>query len=187
MQVHISANTIHLPNFFSTGSVAFLLEAPKCKPYISEKNKMKTILILCFGLLSAGNGLAQRTEFHWLIGTWKVQGADEFERWTTQDNTDDLRGVAFRMQRGDTVITEVIALRHYQGAFHYVPDVAGDQPPIDFKITSYDENSFIAENPKHDFPKIIRYKCVVAGDDVSIEAAIEGNGKVIPYIFKKQK
>jgi hypothetical protein len=148
---------------------------------------MKTILILCFTLVLTCNGFAQRSEFHWLIGTWKVNGADEFERWTSGDTLHDLTGVAFRIHEGDTLITEAITLTHYEGAFHYVPDVAGDQPPIDFKITSYDANSFIAENPKHDFPKIIRYKRVVTGNDESIEAAIEGNGKVIPYTFKKQK
>jgi hypothetical protein len=148
---------------------------------------MKNLFILCFCLLSAGSGLAQRSEFHWLIGTWKVDGTNEFERWTSYDTTHDLTGSAFRIQEGDTVITEAITLLHYQGAFHYVPDVAGDQPPIDFTITSYDDHSFIAENPKHDFPKIIRYKRIVAGNQESIEAAIEGNGKVILYSFKKQK
>jgi hypothetical protein len=187
MQTLILADTIPSPIFFSTDSVAFLLATRKRPSYISEKLKMKTILILCFSLLTVGNGIAQRSEFHWLIGTWKVPGANEFERWTSGDTSHDLTGVAFRIHEGDTVITEAITLTHYEGAFHYVPDVAGDQPPIDFKVTSYDATSFIAQNPKHDFPKIIRYKRIVVDNVESIEAAIEGNGKVIPYTFKKQK
>jgi hypothetical protein len=131
--------------------------------------------------------MAQRSEFQWLIGTWKGAGANEFERWMSHNNTNDLTGTSFRIRQGDTLVTEVITLTHYEGAFHYVADVAGDQPPIDFKITSYDQHSFIAENLEHDFPKLIRYKRVVANDGESIEAAIEGNGKVIPYTFKKQK
>jgi len=67
--------------------------------------------------------------------------------------------------------------------YYYIPDVAGDQGPVRFKITQHDNTMFVAENSQHDFPKIIRYKLVKEnGQDVN-EASIEGDGKVISYTF----
>jgi hypothetical protein len=148
---------------------------------------MKIILIVCFALLSAGSGLAQRKEFPWLVGTWKVKDKNEFERWTTHGEENSLTGKVFQVRGADTLITEVISLTFYEGAFHYVPDVAGPQEGVDFTITKYDDSSFVAENPKHDFPKIIRYKWIQGQKAKAIEAAIEGNGKVIAYRFEKLK
>ena len=52
---------------------------------------------------------------------------------------------------------------------------------------SSDERSFVAENPEHDFPKLIRYKLLKKRDGEFLEAVIEGNGKVIPYRFQRLK
>jgi hypothetical protein len=146
---------------------------------------MKVIFFTCLLLPWLETAEAQSENFHWLIGTWKVQGENTFEVWSGEKGTSGLLGKSFTVKGVDTVVTELISIEYYLGSFHYVPDVAGDQPPIDFTVTASDRNSFIAENPQHDFPKLIRYRYVKKNGKEKIEAAIEGNGKVIPYLFEK--
>jgi len=84
---------------------------------------------------------------------------------------------------GTKTITEEIKLIKKGNDFYYVPDVTGPQGPIEFKITSFDNNSFIAENPDHDFPKRIAYR----KNDARLEAIISGGSNAISYTFKKIK
>jgi hypothetical protein len=147
---------------------------------------MKTPAVVLLVVLSIQLGQAQHHDFRWLTGTWKLKNKAAFEVWHV--NADgDLSGKAFRIHGVDTIVTEVIKLEYSHGSFHYIPDVAGDQLPVDFIITKADSQSFVAENPQHDFPKIIRYRCSTEGSRPVIEASIEGNGKVISYSFEKVK
>jgi hypothetical protein len=148
---------------------------------------MKTTFILLIWLLSIHCATAQDKNFQWLTGTWKIQNESVFEVWELKEGSQNLSGKSFRVEGADTVVTEVISLSYYKGSFHYIPDVAGDQPPIDFTITASDSQSFVAENPHHDFPKIIRYRYLRKEGREMIEASIEGNGKVISYSFEKLK
>lgn len=140
-------------------------------------------------LLTLGYNItnAQSTEFGWLKGTWKLKDKNVYEVWKVGSDGKTLEGTSFRLANNDTLITEEIKLVHKDGSFHYVPDVAGDQPAIDFTITSHTSDSFVAENAAHDFPKLIRYKMINLNEQQLIEAAIEGNGKVIPYTFHRLK
>lgn len=144
-----------------------------------------SVLILFAVCSNAAN--AQSKEFGWLKGTWKLKDKNVYEAWTIASDGKSLEGISYRVTKNDTVITEQIKLVYKDGSFHYVPDVAGDQPAIDFIITSHTSDSFVAENPEHDFPKLIRYKWTNINQRQLIEAAIEGNGKVIPYTFEKLK
>jgi hypothetical protein len=148
---------------------------------------MNTTFTVLIWLLSIHCATAQHKNFKWLTGSWKIQGENVFEVWGVKEGSQDLSGRSFRVKGADTVVTEVISLSYYNGSFHYIPDIAGDQPPIDFIITASDGQSFVAENPQHDFPKIIRYRYVRKEGREMIEASIEGNGKVISYSFEKLK
>ena len=147
---------------------------------------MKANLIMLICIAGVQTGLAQH-HFQWLIGSWKLEGKDVYEVWTVTESNARLRGSSYRLSGSDTTITETINLEFMDGFFHYIPDVVGDQPPVDFRITSADDQSFVAENPHHDFPKIIRYRHRRDLDGEFLEAVIEGNGKVIPYSFRKIK
>jgi hypothetical protein len=138
-------------------------------------------------MLLLGRCRSQQQDFQWLAGTWKLDGKNIYEVWQLSEADKILEGRSFIVKDYDTVVTEMITIQFYNGSFHYIPDVAGDQPPVDFTFTSHNDNSFVAENPKHDFPKLIRYRYVKKDGQERIEAAIEGNGKVIPYSFIKLK
>ena len=146
---------------------------------------MKQLLsILCMVFCALDETAAQDDRFSWLIGTWKLEGRNAFEVWD-RGGPAQWSGKSFRVKGADTVVTEIISLRFFDGSFHYIPDVAGDQPPVDFRITSSDGQRFTAENPSHDFPQAIRYRHIIKNGKNFIEAYIEGGGKVISYSFEK--
>jgi len=124
---------------------------------------------------------AQTNDFDWLVGKWQLKGKQSFETWAPSG--DRLIGKSFKISGQDTTFLEEILIERRDGNFHYVPDVAGEQGPIPFKIVQYTKHGFTAENPYHDFSKLIRYTRVERDGVVMIDASIEGDGKVIPYTF----
>lgn len=130
---------------------------------------------------------AQQNEFGWLTGTWKLKDKNVYEHWKVADDGKTLEGISYGIKNTDTTIMEQILLTYEGGSFHYKPDVAGNQERVDFKISKLTSDSFVAENQLHDFPKVIRYRLVRKEDKDFIEASIEGNGKVIPYLFQRLK
>lgn len=148
---------------------------------------MRISFIVFVGCLSMTTGFAQRSEFSWLLGTWKLKDKNVFETWRIGTDGKTLTGNSFRVSGTDTVRLEQVKIIFVNDQFHYVPDVEGDQPAVDFPMKSYSANGFIAENLMHDFPKTIRYHFFENNGSDRIEASIEGDGKVIPYHFERVK
>jgi len=125
----------------------------------------------------------QQKEFGWLIGTWQ-DAKYSFEVW--KDEGSFLSATAYQIdhQSGNKNVNEEIKLIKKGNDFYYVPDVAGPQGPVEFKIISFDRNSFTAENPDHDFPKKIIYKKI---NEQQLEATISGGNRSMNYVFKKVK
>ena len=146
---------------------------------------MKAIFFLAIAIsLTTVQLFAQQKEFGWLVGTWKLKDKNAFEHWVYHEKENVLYGISYRIKNtADTVATEEITLKFQDNSFYYIPDVAGAQGPVPFKITKYTAATFTAENPAHDFPKIIRYKFIQQGGEDINEASIEGSGKVISYTF----
>jgi hypothetical protein len=142
---------------------------------------MKFMLcVCCIALSAAASG--QKNEFGWLIGTWQ-ETKNSFEVWLNQDSL--LAGRAYQIDHttGKQIESEVIRLVKKGNDFFYIPDVAGPQNPVKFKITSFNKNSFIAENPSHDFPKKISYRRT--GE--MLEAVISDESQSRHFTFKKIK
>lgn len=147
----------------------------------------KMILISGLSLMLINFSAAQHKEFSWLLGTWKLKDKNVYEIWKVADDRKTLEGISFRIKDGDTTVMEKIRFTYDGQYYHYVPDVPQNVKPVDFKITRYTAEGFVAENPQHDFPKLIRYQFIRRENGEFIEASIEGNGKVIPYHFEKRK
>jgi len=146
---------------------------------------MKSFLAIAFlSTLSISEAISQARIVEWLSGTWKLSGKDIYEVWTVNPNG-ELDGYSFKVTATDTVVTENISLKFVDGSYHYIADVAGDQEPVDFVLTTIEENGFMAENPLHDFPKLICYRYEVTSNGPILDAKIEGDGKVIQYRFYK--
>jgi hypothetical protein len=141
--------------------------------------------VLCLALVHPV--AAQQKEFSWLVGRWKIQDKNEFEEWSPGDDHKSLHGISYRVNGTDTTTTEEIKIIFSDDAFFYVPDVAGSQEAVMFKIIKHDVKSFVAENPAHDFPKTIRYVFNRKENSEWLHATIEGDGKKISYTFVRVK
>ena len=143
---------------------------------------MKLILSICLLIVSSAL-FGQQKEFNWLIGTWQ-DAKYSFEVW--KDEGSFLSATAYQIDHrsGNKNVNEEIKLIKKGNDFYYVPDVAGPQGPVEFKITSFDKSSFTAENPNHDFPKKIIYKKI---NEQQLEATISGGNRSMNYVFKKVK
>jgi hypothetical protein len=139
------------------------------------------ILALIFCLICTYS-FGQQKEFEWLIGTWQEEGKQAFEVWTKTD--DFLSAESYKMKDGNRIVTEENKIIKKGNDFFYVPDVAGPQGPIEFKITSFDKNSFTAENPAHDFPQKIIYKRV---DENHLQAFVskKDNTNILRFFYSK--
>ena len=143
-----------------------------------------TSLVVLIGL---SESQAQQKEFGWLVGKWKLKDKNVFEEWKVSTDKKTLEGLSYRIKGSDTTVTEKLLLKFEQPYFFYISEVAENPAPVKFRITQYNTDKFLAENPEHDFPKAIRYKLIRKDNQDFIEAAIEGDGKVIPYTFSKVK
>jgi hypothetical protein len=147
------------------------------------KNMKKCILFFPL-MLNCISCWAQSQTFDWLTGTWKLEDKPVYEVW--KKNSDQgWEGVSYEINGQDTIIQEKMSIINRDGNFHYIPDVAENSGVVDFVMTSVNKRSFVAENPEHDFPKVIRYTIVRKAGKEFINASIEGNGKIVHYTFEK--
>jgi hypothetical protein len=119
--------------------------------------------------------------FKWLNGSWlmkKKNGSAIMESWTVI-NDSSLAGESLNLSpTGESSVSESLQLVYRNKEFFYISAVKGQNngEAVKFKITSHSENGFVAENPKHDFPKRITYKLI---NKDSIYAFIDG-GPALP-------
>lgn len=101
--------------------------------------------------------------FTWLNGEWamKESEATVTEQWKTIN--DSLMEGSSDVVKGDTIIPfETIRIFRKDASFYYEAKAAGqnNEQPVAFKLTSFSDSGFVAENPQHDFPKRISYTLV---------------------------
>ncbi|MFN8287174.1 MAG: DUF6265 family protein [Chitinophagales bacterium] len=146
------------------------------------------LLLSAFILLLLAPEYNSVTKFKWLEGKWKETYTGDVEQWVFMDSV--ARGSSYGTnEQGQFSLTETMELVNKDGTYYYIPTVLNQNAakPIEFKIVSFTETSFIAENPAHDFPQRIVYRLK---NPNTLSAYIEGkhNGKRlrISFLFKRQ-
>ncbi len=127
-------------------------------------------------------------QFEWLEGTWKQEGLDAYEQWEFVSDT-LIRGASFHLVGNDYVRDENIKFLAKDSYFYYIPLVFNQnkQQAVSFKVSSFTPNSFIAENPAHDFPQRIVYTLTDANHlQAYIEGEIKGKNKRIDFFFVRE-
>ena len=120
-------------------------------------------------------------KFEWLKGVWmmkKKNGGAIMESWI-RSNDSTLNGESVNISlTGISRVMESLELAHRNGGYYYISAVKGqnNNQAVSFKLTSYSDSGFVAENPQHDFPKRISYRLV---NKDSIHAFIDG-GPAMP-------
>jgi Domain of unknown function (DUF6265) len=148
-------------NIVSVITILFLPSLSACQPARAEE-KMK--------------------QMEWLIGNWTrtnaASGKSGYEIWNRRSST-EWHGRGISMKGPDTTFVEVIKIVIEKDTLWYVADVPGNEKKVYFEITRVTRNSFVCENPTHDFPKKIAYQF----DGREIRARVSDGDKGIDYVF----
>ncbi|MBL7724618.1 MAG: hypothetical protein JNK27_10740 [Chitinophagaceae bacterium] len=142
--------------------------------------KLITCAILFAALVFLGCSDAKKEKiatvsiFSWLNGHWTMPEKDGTvtEEWKIVN--DSLMDGKSDFVKGDSVIPfETIRIFRKDTSFYYEAKAAGqnNEQPVAFKLTSFSDTGFVAENPQHDFPKRISYTLV---NKDSIYAFVDG-------------
>ena len=119
------------------------------------------------------------SRFRWLNGSWHMKEGNGMitEYWKTV-NDSLMEGSSGFIEGDSTTPFENTRLFRRKDAFYYEAKAAGqnNEQPVEFKLTSYTDSGFVAENPMHDFPRRITYKLV---NKDSIHAFVDG-GPAVP-------
>jgi len=155
---------------------------------------MKKVLLLLavFGImgtmhveLSAQEVKEDFKKLDWLEGTWirtnTKPGRSAHEKWQ-KISSSEWSGLGVNMIGSDTAFVEKLKLLIKDENIYYVADIAENKEPVYFRFTTITDNSFVCENPQHDFPKTISYQ----NNGDKIKATISGDGKSIDYLFEKK-
>ena len=119
---------------------------------------MRSLLLLIFLLLNAcSESNISRVDF--LEGTWKVEGAEQYEAWEFAGNN-ELAGYSYRLENDQKNVSETLAITSIDGNLVYeatVPDQNAGMT-ISFELNGQISDYLSFENLEHDFPKKIQYK-----------------------------
>ena len=136
------------------------------------------VMFCCFWLLACNNKNEQPQkgidQLKWLSGNWQTKGEEvtTTEEWS-EVHDGHMHGRS-DIIKGDSVIPfETVEIFKRDSSFFYEVKAAGqnNEQPVAFRMTSFSDSGFVAENPQHDFPKRITYRLV---NKDSIHASIDG-------------
>ncbi len=125
----------------------------------------------------------------WLLGFWRniSPRGTAYEIWTKESDS-SYAGTSILVKGRDTMTQETIRLVQSGADLYYIPTVSGQNggQPVSFKMSVANADSFLFENPTHDFPTKISYKRIGAD---SLVAQISGkmNGKETAMTFPMGK
>lgn len=133
----------------------------------------------------------QLEKMNWLIGNWenKMDEGLLTETWIKENDSTFSGTTYFIINNKDTVHSETIILKQIKDELIYSPTVKGqnNDEPVDFKLSSENENTFSFENPKHDYPQKIVYKKVNKNSLVAtISGMQQGKQSTESYPMKKK-
>jgi len=156
---------------------------------------MKKLLLVFTGFIllvafTAGNN-ENFKRLYALEGVWQMTTKRGIlcEEWK-KINDNYLQSKGYIIKGTDTIINETVALTHKDDAVFYTSTVANqnDQQPVAFKMTKAGNNTFVFENPQHDFPKRIVYQ-LVSSDSLHafIDDGVDGSGRKQNFYYKRYK
>lgn len=136
------------------------------------------ILLISIFLFScknhSGNKFSKLEKAGWLLGKWekKLPTGKLVETW--ENNNDSIyTGKSYFIISKDTIHSENLTLAQVKNELILSSATIGqnNDEPIFFNLTSEEENHFIFENPKNNYPKKIEYKKI---NDTNISVKISG-------------
>jgi hypothetical protein len=129
---------------------------------------------------------ATLAQLDWLAGTWigteKTRTVEE--RWTPASGGAML-AVVRTMSNGVMNGFEFLCIIERGGTLVYQAMPNGRSPATDFTLTSITADAVTFENPKHDYPKVIRYSKLPDGS-LQTTISAENGQRASSFVHKKQ-
>lgn len=121
-------------------------------------------------------------DFHRLKGNWIKKSTSGFEIEHWEVNNEAFTGYGAKIQNADTLITETLRIFKQDGVWLYEAKVKNQNQgePVLFTLNQSGRNQFTFENPKHDFPRKIRYSFRKEGMRVALYGP-SPKGRAIAY------
>lgn len=145
--------------------------------------KKLAVCLTILYLLGSCNRKNKNEVFEQLVGTWKIDGKNEFERWSkNQDGT--FNSVMFSVIGTDTNFSEVARIYKNSENWFFETTVKNqnNEKPVVFKAIQLDDAEVTFENPTHDFPKVINYSLVSSS---KLAAFISSGSDTIRFNFSR--
>lgn len=142
------------------------------------------ISVIFLVLLMACSKSEKQIVFEKLIGTWQIEGENEFEKWSKNDDG-TFSSVMYKVKEGDTTYLETVKIyKNEKSLWVYEPLVKGQNngQPVSFTEVLLNETQVSFENQQHDFPKYIHYSLI---SPVKLEAFIAGGKDTVRFNFKR--
>ncbi len=136
---------------------------------------LNLLFITCQQIYSMG-------DLHFLEGTWKVEGKEQYEIWEIDDN--GLSGCMYIITPSGKEKQEILTIKTIENQIVYeatVPD-QNEGKTIRFTLNREIKNYFSFENSEHDFPKKIQYEYLNENKLVVRVMGDENNDFVLTYI-----
>jgi len=136
---------------------------------------------LAFVVIAFAASSPELEELRFLEGNWRGESgkATIEERWTDAAGG-TMFGVSRTLVEGKTVGFEFLRIEAREDGVFYVAQPGG-RPPTEFELTRASAGEAVFENPRHDHPKIIRYRL----DDGALVAEVEGDEGRQRFRFRK--
>ncbi len=148
------------------------------------KNLIFPILFVLIAPITRGQSASDFKKLTWLEGSWIRTNAKPGRsgvEWWKMAGVNELTGRGISLKGVDTTFVEKLRITIHDNVICYVADVPENKEPVYFRFTSLTGNSFVCENPAHDFPKKISYSL----DGRKLTAIVSGDGKEIVYLFER--
>jgi hypothetical protein len=130
---------------------------------------MKPVILLIF--FAAFTFAQDESILKLFPGKWKMisEKTEYYEEWELL-NENEMVGVGFSVEEGDTVLSEQLYLKKFSDQWAYIA-LPVNQTITLFALSEYSENKFTFENKEHDFPQKIIYEFTA---DANLNTATEG-------------
>ena len=124
------------------------------------KNLIANLLFIAFLATHLFGQNSDLAEVEFLIGTWKMDGKESFEKWTKKDNR--LLGKSYKFINEQEKVSETLEIKKQGDQLVYTATVfdQNEAKGVTFILKSTKDKNHSFENPNHDFPKKIQYKIV---------------------------
>jgi hypothetical protein len=127
-----------------------------------KKGKISFLILLIFCLFNCKEPKPKNSleNFHWLLGNWNTKKNEGIftENWAKRKGM--LFGNSILRENDLVSFREKIILKYVKDTLNYIVVFERQYDSTYFKATTIKDSLLIFENPKNDFPKVIKYQLI---------------------------